>query len=122
MKKTAFALAAAAAACTCFAATPVAVWDGDFTTMTKGVYTLSENGNTKMDSYLQISGDYGILLTSTDALNVFTVIVRCEGLNLAAADAQVLFTSYFLKSRGAKCRTRASVRMTFWRPSTSNTL
>ena len=94
MKKTAFALAAAAAACTCFAATPVAVWDGDFGTLTKGAYTLSENGNTRTDSYLQISGDYGILLTSTDALNVFTVIMRCEGLNLAAADAQVLFTSY----------------------------
>jgi len=77
-----------------FAATPVAVWDGDFTTMTKGSYTLSENGNTKTDNYLQISGDNGILLTSSEALNVFTVIVRCEGLNLSAANGQVLFTSY----------------------------
>ena len=58
------------------AATPVAVWDGDFTTLTKGTFTLSENGNTKTDSYLQISGDNGITVTSTDALNVFMVIMR----------------------------------------------
>ena len=77
-----------------WAATPVAVWDGDFSTMTKGTYTLSENGNTKTDSYLQISGNNGVLLTSTSAINVFTVIVRCEGLNLGAANTQVLFTSY----------------------------
>ena len=49
------------------AATPVAVWDGDFTTLTKGTFTLSENGNAKTDSYLQIS---------------------------ASDKAQVLFTSY----------------------------
>ena len=79
---------------TAMAATPVAVWDGDFTTLTKGTFTLSENGNTKTDSYLQISGDNGITVTSTDALNVFTVIMRCSGLNLAADKAQVLFTSY----------------------------
>ncbi len=77
-----------------WAATPVAVWDGDFSTMTKGTYTLSENGNTKTDSYLQISGNNGVLVTSTEALNVFTVIVRCSGLNLASANKQVLFTSY----------------------------
>ncbi len=76
------------------AATPLAVWDRDFTTLTKGTFTLSENGNTKTDSYLQISGDNGITVTSTDALNVFTVIMRCSGLNLAADKAQVLFTSY----------------------------
>ena len=75
------------------AATPVAVWDGDFTTMTKGNYTLAENGNTKTDTYLQISGDQGILVTSSAALNVFTVIVRCSGLNLASANNQVLFTA-----------------------------
>ena len=75
-------------------ATPVAVWDGDFSEMTQGIYTLSENGNTKTDTYLQISGNNGILLTSTDALNVFTVIVRCSGLNLSTNVAQVLFTSY----------------------------
>lgn len=77
-----------------WAATPVAVWDGDFTTMTKGTYTLSENGNTKTDTYLQISGNNGVLVTSTEALNVFTVIMRCSGLNLASANSQVLFTSY----------------------------
>ena len=75
------------------AADPVAVWDGDFTTMTQGTYTLSENGNTKTDTYLQISSDQGILLTSSEALNVFTVIVRCEGLNLSSANNQVLFTA-----------------------------
>ena len=81
------------------AATPVAVWDGDFTTLTKGTFTLSENGNTKTDSYLQISGDNGITVTSTDALNVFTVIMRCSGLDLAAENAQVLFTSYVSDSQ-----------------------
>ena len=81
------------------AATPVAVWDGDFTTLTKGTFTLSENGNTKTDSYLQISGNNGITVTSTDALNVFTVIMRCSGLDLAAENAQVLFTSYVSDSQ-----------------------
>ncbi len=94
MKKLAFALAAVAVACTGFAAEPVVVWDRDFTTRTKGVYTLSENENTWAEGYLQISGNNGILVTSTDALNVFTVIMRCDGLNLAANNAQVLFTSY----------------------------
>ena len=86
------------------AATPVAVWDGDFTTLTKGTFTLSENGNTKTDSYLQISGDNGITVTTTDELNVFTVIMRCSGLNLASDKAQVLFTSY-----GADASTAAGI-------------
>lgn len=77
-----------------WAAEPVAVWDGDFSNMTKGAYTLDENGNTKESGYLQISGDNGITLTSTAALNTFTVIARCEGLNLSAENAQVLFTAY----------------------------
>ena len=95
MKKLVALLAAAfAGAFTLTAATPIAVWDGDFTTLTKGTFTLSENGNTKTDSYLQISGNNGITVTSTEALNVFTVIMRCSGLNLAAENAQVLFTSY----------------------------
>ena len=76
-----------------WAADPVAVWDRDFSTMTKGVYTLSENGNTKTDSYLQISGDNGVLITSSENINNFTVIVRCSGLNLSSANTQVLFTA-----------------------------
>lgn len=97
MKKSVNLLACATAcslALASFAVTPVAVWDRDFTTLTQGTYTLSENGNTREDGYLQVSGDNGILFTSTDALNVFTVIMRCEGLNLGAEKAQVLFTSY----------------------------
>ncbi len=97
-------MAAALFAATAHAVTPVAVWDGDFTTMTQGKYTLSENGNTKTDTYLQISGDNGILVTSTEALNVFTVIMRCSGLNLASANNQVLFTSY-----GADASTAAGI-------------
>ena len=97
--KNAIFAAALTGALTTFAATPVAVWDGDFTTLTKGTFTLSENGNTKTDSYLQISGNNGITVTSTDALNVFTVIMRCSGLNLAAENAQVLFTSYASEGR-----------------------
>ena len=100
MKKLALTVAAGiVGAFTLTAATPVAVWDGDFTTLTKGTFTLSENGNTKTDSYLQISGDNGITVTSTGALNVFTVIMRCSGLNLAAENAQVLFTSYVSDSQ-----------------------
>ena len=76
------------------AARPVAVWDRDFTSMTQGTYTLNENGNTKTDTYLQISGDNGILFRSTEALNTFTVIARCEGLNLNSENGQVLFTSF----------------------------
>ena len=94
MKKLLLALAAVAVARVGFAVDPVAVWDGDFTTMTQGNYTLSENGNTKTDTNLQISGDNGILITSSQALNVFTVIVRCSGLDLSYSANQVLFTSY----------------------------
>lgn len=85
--------AASVGALASYAADPVAVWDRDFTTLTQGTYTLSENGNTKNDSYLQISGDNGILVTRSESINVFTVIVRCSGLNLSSANAQVLFTA-----------------------------
>ena len=47
-----------------FAATPVAVWDRDFTTMTQGAYTLSENGNTNGGDYLQISGNNATISSS----------------------------------------------------------
>ena len=96
--------AASVGALTSYAVDPVAIWDRDFTTLTQGTYTLSENGNTKTDSYLQISGNNGVLITSTDALNVFTVIMRCSGLNLASANKQVLFTSY-----GAEASTAAGI-------------
>lgn len=99
MKKLLALLTIAIGAVVAFGATPLAVWDGDFTTLTKGTFTLSENGNTKTSSYLQISGNNGILVTSTDALNVFTVIMRCSGLDLAAENAQVLFTSYVSDSQ-----------------------
>ena len=100
MKKLVALLAATlSGALTLTAATPLAVWDRDFSIMTKGTFTLSENGNTKENGYLQISGNNGILLTSTDAFNVFTVIARCEGLDLSAENSQVLFTSYASSSQ-----------------------
>lgn len=98
------AVAAIAIGVGAYAAAPEAVWDGDFTTLTKGKITLDVNGNTKTDTYIQISGDNGVLVTSTDDLNVFTVLVRCEGLNLASANNQVLFTSY-----GAEAPTAAGI-------------
>ena len=73
---------------------PLAVWDGDFSTPVKNGWTLSENGNTKADGHLEISGARGITLTKAAPQNVFTVIVRCTGLNLASNADQVLFTSY----------------------------
>lgn len=82
-----------------WAATPVAVWDGDFSELTKDSLTISLNGNTRAEdnAYLQVSSGAtgGILVddTTSGGLNTYTMILRCSDLNLEASSAQVLFTS-----------------------------
>lgn len=82
---------------TLLAATPFAVWDGDFSELTQGNLTIDINGNTRAtdNSYLRITGENGILVNhaTSGGMNVYTMLVRCSGLNLSAEKAQVLFTS-----------------------------
>ena len=74
---------------------PLATWDNDFSRLTKGTCTLDANGNTIADDKTSISvtGAYGILLKTTTAMGAHTLIMRCKGLDLAAANNQVLFSS-----------------------------
>lgn len=66
------------------AATPVAVWNGDFATLTKGGVTLDLNGNdATAKRYIQISTDYGIKLTGFSSTQV-TVLVGYQ--NLSTSD------------------------------------
>ncbi len=77
------------------AVTPLATWDNDFSTLTKGSWTLDANGNTIADDKASVSvtGAYGILLKSTANVDAHTLIIRCKNLDLAATHNQVLFSS-----------------------------
>lgn len=82
-----------------WAATPVAVWEGDFSNLTQDTLTINLNGNTcaENNSYLQIKegATGGILIndTTSGGLNIYTMILKCSDINLEATSAQVLFTS-----------------------------
>lgn len=82
-----------------FAVDPVAVWDGDFSDLTRDTLTINLNGNERAadNAYLQVTSDTtgGILIddSASGGLNNYTMILKCSDLNLAAASAQVLFTS-----------------------------
>ena len=67
------------------APTPVAVWNGDFSELTKDGITIDLNGNYKAEdnSYLQITQDYGVKLTGF-SLKAPTILVGYE--NLSADD------------------------------------
>lgn len=77
------------------AATPIAVWDGDFSTLTKGGITINVNGNTlaQDNSSIAVSGSNGILLNSATAggMNVVTVVTRCSGIDLNSENNQVIY-------------------------------
>lgn len=79
------------------AADPIAEWEGDFSELTQGPLTISLNGNERAtdDSALRITSENGILVDheTPGGLNVFTMIMRCSGLNLASSEKQVLFTA-----------------------------
>ncbi len=88
--------AASVGALTLSAATPVAVWDGDFTVTQTG-YTLNLNDNdlSSDNSTITISQNVGVTVTKDEDTfsGGFTVLVRYSDLNTALADKQVLATS-----------------------------
>jgi hypothetical protein len=97
MKKLVALLAATfSGALTLTAATPVAVWDGDFSVTQTG-YTLNLNDNTLSSdkSTITISQNVGVTVTKDEDTfsGGFTVLVRYSDLNTALADKQVLATS-----------------------------
>ena len=79
-----------------FAATPVAVWDGDFTATQTG-YTLNRNGNalSQDNSTITIDQSVGVTVTKDEGTfaSGFTVLVRYSDLNIALTNKQVLATS-----------------------------
>ena len=77
------------------AATPVAVWDGDFTATQTG-YTLNLNGNTLGDGNSSVTIDQavGVTVTSDSTFaSGFTVLVEYSGLDTSLHAKQVLATS-----------------------------
>lgn len=72
--------------------TPVAVWEGDFTS-TQGGYTITApEGSTTTIGDTIVIGDAGVTIgTFPQNTQAFTVIVKYSGLNLAAEGEQTLF-------------------------------
>ena len=84
------------AASAVWAATPVAVWDGDFTATQTG-FTLNRNGNalSQDNSTITIDQSVGVTVTKDEGTfaSGFTVLVRYSDLNIALTNKQVLATS-----------------------------
>ena len=94
MKRIALALTAAVAACTTFAATPVAVWDGDFTATQTG-FTLNRSGNaiSQDNSTITIDQDVGVKVDFTTGFSsAMTVMFKYSDL---AFDAQKTLATSF---------------------------
>ena len=77
------------------AATPVAVWDGDFSETTKGDYTLDVCGNTVADDGATItinktSATSGVKVSWTTGFNPLTVMIRYTSTLSAPSDLSVL--------------------------------
>ncbi len=75
-----------------FAVEPIAVWNGDFATTTKGDVTLSANGNTiTATGALKISQKYGATFCCNSGnLNTCTIIVQGSNLDLEDASDQYI--------------------------------
>lgn len=84
-----FALGATGAA---WAATPLAVWNGDFKTTTVNGVTFDANGNTVADdgSYVKISGTKGALFKASSGYNYLVAVFTVRNLNESAAADRVL--------------------------------
>jgi len=91
------------------AATPVAVWDGDFKNLTKGSYTLNANGNTVANdgSIITIGSakkgvlvNWGSVATTAFSSKKYTVLVRYA--NLQSADNIQLLSTFFSGSTGSE--------------------
>lgn len=69
-----------------WAATPLAVWDGDFTSATQGDFSITAtNGNTIADTSITIAKDAtgGVVFTGPNSsLNNSTFIIKGSNLNL----------------------------------------
>ncbi len=75
------------------AATPIAVWDGDFSSanLTQGSVTMTLNGNTVSGGAVTIDQSLGVSFKSGN-FNTVTAIVRGESLDLSSTANQVLMT------------------------------
>ena len=89
-----------------YAATPVAVWDGNFNSLTCGNYTIDLQGNTPVTTTttegeavitnaLSITDDnLGVLVKkNSGSYDVITALVRCEGVDLTSSSDQALFVA-----------------------------
>ncbi len=56
-----------------WAATPVAVWDGDFNVLTKNGYTININGNTNNGKDITIGATQGVIVSGGD---IYTIVVK----------------------------------------------
>ncbi len=87
-----------------YAITPVAIWDGDFSSTTSGAYTLDLQGNTPLTTTategsatitnaIEITADnLGVLVKkNSGSYDTITVLARCEGIDLASTNDQTLF-------------------------------
>ena len=87
-----------------YAATPVAVWDGNFNSLTCGNYTIDLQGNTPVTTTttegeavitnaLSITADnLGVLVKkNSGSYDVITALVRGEGVDLTSSSDQALF-------------------------------
>ncbi|MGN0855363.1 MAG: beta strand repeat-containing protein [Kiritimatiellia bacterium] len=78
------------------AATPLAVWDGDFSSATQGDFTITAtNGNTIADTSITIAegATGGVVFTGPNSsLNNSTFIIKGTGLNLESTLNQYLIT------------------------------
>ncbi len=89
-----------------YAITPVAIWDGDFSSTTSGAYTLDLQGNTPLTTTategsatitnaIEITADnLGVLVKkNSGSYDTITVLARCEGIDLASTNNQTLFVA-----------------------------
>ena len=90
-----------------YAATPVAVWDGNFNSLTCGNYTIDLQGNTPVLSTTATEGgatitnaitiadaNLGVLVKKNSGkYDVVTVLTRCEGIDLSSSSEQTLFVA-----------------------------
>ena len=80
--------------------TPIAVWNGDFTELSKGRWTLALNGNTPLveggvtNALAIATASKGVQARSTSTSTALTVLVRCRDLDLESEKNQTLFTTH----------------------------
>ncbi len=98
------------------AATPVAVWDGDFSSLTSGSGTLSLNGNTLTNdnSTILIGSSLGVLVDFSTALSEMTVLVKYSDLSLTTQGTLATSYAYSVNNRTGVYLTSAGATYGIW--------